>query len=66
METAAHSTATMTRVLVTLTGTGGDALDSVVVGHQVMIILLLLLEAVDVVEHQHSVVLEEGVVWSST
>ena len=51
METGAHATAAVSRVLITLAGAGGDALHRVVVGgHQVVRVRhLLLLQPVDVV-----------------
>ena len=65
MKAAAHTTAAVTRVLVTLAGTRGNGLTWVVVGDEMvlrmlvvlLLLLLLLLQSVDVVQHKHCVIL---------
>lgn len=63
MKATAHATAAVTRVLVSLAWTRGNALNCVVVGMKlilmVLLVLLLLLQAVDIVKHQHGVILQE-------
>ena len=64
MQTAAHPAAPVhSGVLVALTAAGGDALARAEGRHQVLLLLLLvLLQPVVVVQHQHGVVLQEGMV----
>ena len=70
MEATAHARAPVAGVLVALTETWGDALSCVGVGHQVILLvldllLLLLLQPVDVVQQQHLIFLEEGMMTRS-
>ena len=69
VEAAAHARAPVAGVLIALTETWGDALSCVGVGHQVILLvldlLLLLLKPVDVVQQQHLIFLEEGMMTRS-